>query len=99
MRAARGTAGQGNMTRIYIGGGRKLGIGPGDIVGAITGEAGISGRALGAINMTDKFGTVEVPADQADAIIRALRTTTIKGQKVTVKRDGDDSSGTAARDR
>ena len=86
----RGAAGQGKMVRIYIGGGRKLGIGPGDIVGAITGEAGISGRALGAINMTDKFATVEVPEEQADAIVRALRTTTIKGQKVTIKRDGDD---------
>lgn len=86
-------AGQGNMARIYIGGGRKLGIGPGDIVGAITGEAGINGRALGAINMTDKFATVEVPEDQADAIIRALRTTTIKGQKVTIKRDGDAPRG------
>jgi ATP-dependent RNA helicase DeaD len=93
--ASRVSAGPGNMVRIYIGGGRKLGIGPGDIVGAITGEAGISGRALGAINMTDKFATVEVPEDQADAIIRALRTTTIKGQKVTIKRDGDDPRGVA----
>ena len=93
VRGGRGMAGQGNMARIYIGGGRKLGIGPGDIVGAITGEAGINGRALGAINMTDKFATVEVPEDQADAIIRALRTTTIKGQKVTIKRDGDAPRG------
>ena len=89
-RGGRGAAGQETMARIFIGGGRKLGIGPGDIVGAITGEAGISGRALGAINMTDKFATVEVPEDQADAIVRALRGTTIKGQKVVVKRDGED---------
>jgi ATP-dependent RNA helicase DeaD len=87
-RGGRGAAAQGKMARIYIGGGRKLGIGPGDIVGAITGEAGISGRALGAISMTDKFAIVEVPEEQADSIIRALRTTTIKGQKVTIKRDG-----------
>jgi ATP-dependent RNA helicase DeaD len=92
VRGGRGTAGQAAMARIYIGGGRKLGIGPGDIVGAITGEAGISGHALGAINMTDRFATVEVPADQADAIIRALRRTTIKGQKVTIKRDGAEKS-------
>ena len=88
------------MARIFIGGGRKLGIGPGDIVGAITGEAGIHGRSIGAITITDRFTTVEVPEDQADAIIRALRATTIKGQKVTVKRDGDDTRGPApARDR
>jgi ATP-dependent RNA helicase DeaD len=96
-RGGRDLSGQGPMARIYIGGGRKLGIGPGDIVGAITGEVGINGRSLGAINMTDTFATVEVPEDQADAIIRALRTTTIKGNKVTVKRDGDTSRGGPAR--
>jgi ATP-dependent RNA helicase DeaD len=96
-RGGRPMVGHGSMSRVYIGGGRSRGIGPADIVGAITGETGINGRQLGAINLTDKFATIEVPEAQIDAIIRSLRTTTIKGHKVTIKRDGDDrvDTGTA----
>ncbi len=85
-RAARKGA-RGDAARIYIGAGRKAGIGPGDLVGAIAGEAGISGRSIGAIDITDRFCIVEVPEEVADQVIDALRASTIKGKKVTVRRD------------
>jgi ATP-dependent RNA helicase DeaD len=76
----------GTPTRLYIGAGRQAGIRPADLVGAITGEAGIDSRELGAIEIADRFSVVEVPQESAENIIRALRTTKIRGQKAIVRR-------------
>jgi ATP-dependent RNA helicase DeaD len=78
---------QGPMVRLFVGAGRRAGIRPGDLVGAITGEAGIQSRAIGAIEIGDGFSLVDVPEDQADDIITALRATKIRGLKPTVRRD------------
>ena len=79
--------GGGARTRLFIGVGRQAGIRPGDLVGAITGEAGIPSRDIGAIEIADRFALVEVPDPLADTIIDALRATTIKGRKATVRRE------------
>ena len=60
---------------------------PGELVGAITGEAGIGSRDIGAIEIADRFALVEVPASRAEEIIRALRATTLRGKKVPVRLD------------
>ena len=65
----------------------SAGIRPQDLVGAITGEAGISGGEVGAIDIADRFSLVEVPENLADAVIKALRSSTLKGKRVTVRRD------------
>ena len=77
------------MTRIFIGAGRQAGIRPADLVGAITNEAGITSRDLGAIEITDRFSLVEVPDEQVDAIVAAMRSATLRGQRVPVRRDRD----------
>jgi ATP-dependent RNA helicase DeaD len=74
-------------SRIYVGVGRKMGIRPGDLVGAIANEAGIDSKHIGAIDIADRFSLVEVPDEAVDDIIRALRSTTIRGKKVIVRRD------------
>lgn len=78
-----------DVSRIFIGLGRKAGVRPADLVGAIANEAGIDSRAIGAIEITDRFSLVEVPDDAADEVIRALRGTTIRGKKVLARRDRD----------
>jgi ATP-dependent RNA helicase DeaD len=75
------------MIRLFIGAGRMAGIGPGDLVGAITGESGVKSKTLGSIEIGDGFSIIEVPKDKADEIILALRRTRIRGRKVTVNRD------------
>ncbi len=77
----------GDITRIHIGVGRNAGIRPADLVGAIANEARIDSREIGAIDIADRFSLVEVPAAAADAIINALRGTTIRGKKVLVRRE------------
>jgi ATP-dependent RNA helicase DeaD len=79
--------GRGGVTRLWVGAGRNVGIRPGDLVGAITGEVGLSGRDVGSIEIADRFALVEVPEAAADRVIAALRGSTIKGRKVTVRRD------------
>jgi ATP-dependent RNA helicase DeaD len=76
-----------DVTRIYIGLGRKAGMRPGDLVGAIANEAKIDARAIGAVDIADRFSLVEVPDEAVDEIIGALRNTTIRGKKVVVRRD------------
>ena len=77
----------GQGVRLYIGAGRRAGIRPADLVGAITGEAGVPSRALGAIEIADRFSLVEVPDELADDIIAAMRKSMLRGQKVTVRRE------------
>jgi ATP-dependent RNA helicase DeaD len=74
------------ITRLFIGAGRSAGIRPQDIVGAIAGETRLSGRDIGAIEIADRFTLVEVPEAAADEVVRALRASTIKGKKATVRR-------------
>ena len=75
------------MTRLFIGAGRSAHIRPQDLVGAIAGETGLSGRDIGAIEIADRFSLVEVPEEAANEVITALRNTTIKGRKVNVRRE------------
>ncbi len=73
--------------RIFVGGGRKLKISAGDLVGAIANEAGLSGKEIGPITIFDRHSVVEVPESAVDEVIAALGSTTIKGKKLQVRRD------------
>jgi ATP-dependent RNA helicase DeaD len=86
-RDKRGRGPGAGMTRLYVSAGRSGGIRPQDLVGAIAGEARISGRDIGAIEIADKFSLVEVPEGSADGVIAAMRGVSIKGKKVTVRRE------------
>jgi ATP-dependent RNA helicase DeaD len=87
-RPARGPSA--NMTRVFVGAGRTAGIRPQDLVGAITGETRLGGRDIGAIEIGDRFALVEVPDASVDEVVAALRATTIKGRKATVRRAHED---------
>jgi hypothetical protein len=73
------------MARVYIGAGRRDGVRPGDIVGAIANEAGIAGREIGAIDIFDEYTFVEVPAARRDEIVGVLSNTRIKGNRVRIE--------------
>ncbi|HEY4218589.1 MAG TPA: DEAD/DEAH box helicase [Gemmatimonadaceae bacterium] len=77
----------GDVTKLYIPLGRKAGVRPGDLVGAIANEAGVDSKDIGAIEIADRFSLVEVPDESADGIIDALRSTTIRGKRVLARRD------------
>jgi ATP-dependent RNA helicase DeaD len=78
------------MTSLYIAAGRQAGVRPADLVGAITGEAGVGSHVIGSIEIGDRSSIVEVPTALATRILFALRATKIRGRKVTVNRDRGD---------
>ena len=87
MRAPNRGSGGGGVTRLFVGVGRAAGVGPGDLVGAITHEAGLDGRDIGAIQIADGFSLVEVPEAAVEQVIGALRGATIRGRTVMVRRE------------
>ena len=80
------------MTRIFVGVGRSNGVRPKDLVGAITGEANLTGKEVGAIEIADRFSLVEVPDRKVDEVVWAMRRTTIKGSKAKVRRERTERS-------
>ena len=77
----------GTMVRVFVGAGRSAGLRPADLVGAIANEANISAREIGAIEIEERYSLVEVSDTIAEDAIRALRATSLRGQRVTVRRD------------
>ena len=73
------------MVRLFIDAGRAAGVRPADIVGAIAGETGISGEAIGAIDLYDRFAFVEVPSDSVDQVLARMRHVKIRNKPVRVK--------------
>ena len=53
----------------------------------VTGEAGVHGRQIGSIQIAERFSLVEVADPVADMVMEALKGTTIKGKKATVRLD------------
>jgi ATP-dependent RNA helicase DeaD len=88
---AAGSRSDADVTRLYIGLGRASGMRPADIVGAIANEANINPRDIGAIDIADRFSIVEVPSAELQSIIGALRNTTLRGKRVTVRPDREDA--------
>jgi ATP-dependent RNA helicase DeaD len=77
----------GETTRLMIKLGKKQGIRPGDIVGAITGETDLIGRQIGAIEIHDAFSLVDVPTAVVASLIEVMSRCQIKGQQVFIKPD------------
>jgi len=73
------------MTRLVVNVGRRAGVRPQDLVGAITGEAGVPGNVVGAIDIGDESSIVEVVEEVAARVVRALRGARIKGARVAVR--------------
>ncbi len=77
----------GPWVRLFVGGGRRAGLRPGDLVGAITNEAHVGGNVVGAIQINEGFSLVDVDETVADAVVLALRDATIRGRRMQVRRD------------
>ena len=58
---------------------------PGDILGAIAGETGMSGRLIGQIDMYDKYTFVEVPKEYAREVVDTMKRAKIRGKSINVE--------------
>lgn len=76
------------MNRLQINVGHMHGVTPRALVGAITGECGIPGHSIGAIDIQEAFSAVDVAPEAAAHVLATLnKGVFISGVKVAVKMD------------
>ncbi|MFQ5889130.1 MAG: DbpA RNA binding domain-containing protein [Gemmatimonadota bacterium] len=72
-------------TRIHIASGKRDSVRPADLVGAITGEAGLVGAQIGKIEIRGSFSLVDIDSQVVDEVIRKLNGAMIRGREVAVR--------------
>ena len=73
------------MRTLQIVGGRKEKIRPGDVLGALTGEAGFNATQIGKINVNEFSTYVAVERSIAADAVERLSKGRIKGKNVRVR--------------
>ena len=90
------TARRGNtpMRRLHVNVGHVHNVTPRALVGAITGESGIPGRANGAIDIQKSFSAVDIAAELADHVLAVLnKGVFISGVRISAKEDDGTDAG------
>jgi len=72
------------MARYRIAVGRKHGVKPANIVGAIANEANINSQNIGRIDIFPEFSTVDLPQGIPPASLQHLRNVWVSGQKLSI---------------
>jgi ATP-dependent RNA helicase DeaD len=73
------------MARLFINIGKSQKVRAKDILGAIAGEANLPGKLVGAIDLYDKYTFVEVPKENAKAVLKAMKNVKIKGKQINIE--------------
>jgi len=73
------------MTQLFINVGRKHGVSPGDIVGAIANEADIPGKVIGAIDVNDVYTLVDIPSELVEKVLGKMRHSLIRKQPMNMR--------------
>ena len=89
------------MTKLFINVGEMDEVRPGDLVGAITNEGGISRAEIGRVEVREKHSTVEVATHVANTVVERITGVAIRGRRALVKIDEERAprSGRPPRDR
>ena len=78
------------MITLCIAGGKKDKLRPGDLLGALTGDAGIAGTHVGKISVFESFTYVALHRSIAEAAFRKLSHSKIKGRSFKMRFVGED---------
>lgn len=77
----------GAMARLFVNVGSRDNVRPGDLMGAIANQAGLTSADVGKIDIRESHSIVEVAASAADAVIERVTGTTIRGRRAVIRRD------------
>ncbi len=77
---------QGDMTTLQFDAGRKQKLRPGDILGALTGDAGLAGNQIGKIKILDNSSYVAIARPVLRQAMNYLTQGKIKGRSIRVRR-------------
>ncbi len=76
----------GHEVELFLPVGSSRGVRPQDIVGAIAGDAGVPGKAIGRITVEDNKTFVRVPAEIGEDLLREHKTLQLRGRGVPLSR-------------
>jgi hypothetical protein len=85
--------------KVWVSIGKKDGVTPADLVGALTKELRVDRTAVGRIELRDGFCLIELPAGDADRIAQALSGKMIRKVRVTARLDRIPGASTERRPR
>ena len=77
---------QGSMVTLQLDAGRKQKVRPGDILGALTGDAGLSGGQIGKIKILDNGSYVAIERSALRQAMNYLAEGKVKGRAIKVRR-------------
>ena len=83
--------------RLWVGVGKKDHVRPGDLVGAIVGETHLAADRVGKIEVRELYCLVEIQAEDAERVVRALTGTNLRGRRVTARVDRGHAPAPGAR--
>ncbi|WP_428357464.1 ATP-dependent RNA helicase DbpA [Methyloprofundus sp.] len=88
LKATRGFTLQAPMVTIQLDSGRKNKVRPGDILGALTGDAGLSGSQIGKIDIYDLFSFVAVELTVVNKALKYFQSENgkVKGRSIRVRK-------------
>jgi len=81
------------MERFRIEVGHSHKVKPGNIVGAIAGEAGIDSKHIGRIEIFDHYSLVDMPEGMPKEMFNDLKKAWVSGQQLNISRAGDSAGG------
>ena len=90
-------AGVPSWAKLWVGVGKKDNVRPGDLLGAIVGEAKLAADRVGKIEVRELYCLVEVQPEDAERVVRALTGTTLRGRRVTARVDRGHAPPSASR--
>jgi len=73
------------MVRLFLGVGRNHRVGPADVVGAVANEGNVPGKAIGAIDVYDRFTLVDIPSEFVNQVLQGMSNTRIRSQKANIR--------------
>lgn len=81
-RVASAQSGTPSWAKLFVSVGSRDGLVPGDLLGAVTGEANVAGDTVGRIDIKESHTLLEVHDSVAPRVIKALNGITIRGRSV-----------------
>ncbi len=81
------TKSDGAFTRVFLSIGERDGVRAGDLVGAITGESGITSDRIGKLEIRDGHTVAEIASGDAETVIEKMTGVTVKGRRISARID------------
>ena len=86
-----------SMKRYRLSVGKRDGVRPGNIVGAVANEAGIDGDDIGPIRIQESYSTIDLPKNLSREIIEILEDAWVSGRQLKIRPARDEDSRSSSR--